>query len=63
MSDLRVPLSRSASIAAVLRRVWPLMLGLAVAGLVIAWIDGGERPLRPISEAIELPTVGRDGLS
>ena len=46
-----------------LRRVWPLMLGLAVAGLVIAWIDGGERPLRPISEAIELPAAGRDGLS
>jgi hypothetical protein len=37
--------------------LWPIAVGVALAGLVIAWIDGGERALRPISEAVELPAA------
>ncbi|WP_263617977.1 hypothetical protein [Qipengyuania aquimaris] len=33
-----------------------LIAALALlAVLVVAWIDGGEEPLRPISEPVELP--------
>ncbi|WP_281247525.1 hypothetical protein [Qipengyuania nanhaisediminis] len=33
-----------------------LIAALAVlAVLVVAWIDGGEEPLRPISESVDLP--------
>lgn len=54
MSDLRVSSSRSAARPALLRRLWPVLAGLALAGLVIASVDGGERALRPISDAVEL---------
>jgi hypothetical protein len=38
-----------------------MLAGVGLAVLVIAWIDGGERPLRPISEAIELPASSGNG--
>lgn len=57
MSDLRVSLSRPDQRRALMRRLWPLAAGLALAALMIAWIDGGERALRPISEAVELPAA------
>jgi hypothetical protein len=35
---------------------WPLIALAAVAGLLaLAWIDGGEEPLRPIAESVPLP--------
>ena len=42
----------------------PRMIGLAFAGLVLAillfaWIDGGEEPLRPIVQQVELPERAR----
>jgi hypothetical protein len=59
MSDLRPSHSRSSlDKGAMMRRVWPMLAVLAVAGLVIAWIDGGERALRPIVEEVELPEPG-----
>jgi hypothetical protein len=61
MSDLRVSSSRPHQRTALVRRLWPLLAGLALAGLMIAWIDGGERALRPISEAVELPAASRSG--
>lgn len=44
-----------------MRRLWPVVAGLALGALMIAWIDGGERALRPISEAVELPAASGDG--
>ncbi len=44
-----------------MRRNW-LLIGVAavLAGLlVLAWIGGGEQPLRPISEAVSLPGISR----
>jgi hypothetical protein len=61
MSDLRVSLSRPNLRRAPIRRRWPLAAGLVLAALMIAWIDGGERALRPISEAVELPAASADG--
>jgi len=41
------------------RAWWPLAV-IAVAGLLaLAWIDGGEEPLRPITENVPLPDQGR----
>ena len=57
MSDLRVSLSRPTRRSALMWRLWPLAAGLALAALIFAWIDGGERALRPISEAVELPAA------
>jgi hypothetical protein len=37
------------------RAWWPVAV-LVVAGLlVLAWVDGGEEPLRPIAEDVALP--------
>lgn len=45
-----------------LRKVW-LIAGVstvAIAGLLAwAWADGGEQPLRAISEPVALPGIGR----
>ncbi|MBA4045233.1 MAG: hypothetical protein C0471_12555 [Erythrobacter sp.] len=39
-----------------LRRRWPVFVALGVAGLLmLAWAEGGESPLRPIAEAVQLP--------
>ena len=39
---------------------WPWVAGAAVAALlVLAWIDGGEEPLRPIAEPAQLPELPR----
>ena len=35
-----------------------VILGL-VAILVVAWIDGGEEPLHPISQPVEIPESAR----
>ena len=43
-----------------LRKVW-LIAGastVAIAGL-LAWADGGQQPLRPISEPVALPGIGQ----
>ncbi|MBY6013347.1 hypothetical protein KUV75_00295 [Qipengyuania gaetbuli] len=41
----------------------PRILGIAalalLAVLVIAWIDGGEEPIRPITEPVEVPEIAR----
>lgn len=34
---------------------WPLLAAAIMAGLALAWINGGEEPLRPIAQPIELP--------
>ena len=39
-------------------KLWIAALAL-VAVLIVAWIDAGEEPLRPISEAVELPENAR----
>lgn len=40
------------------RNHWLALAGLAVLGLLAwAWIDGGERPLAPVSEEVVLPGV------
>lgn len=44
-----------------MRKDW-LLMGTAVmllALIAFAWIDGGEEPLRPISEPVTLPGGGR----
>ncbi|MGN3973463.1 hypothetical protein [Tsuneonella sp. SYSU-LHT278] len=33
--------------------------GALAAVLVYAWIDGGEEPLRPISEPVAMPVTAR----
>lgn len=56
MSDLRASPSRSAvHKPAVSRRLVPVLAVLIGAVLAIAWIDGGERALRPIVEDVALP--------
>ena len=37
------------------RRIVWLVAALFAALLLYAWIDGGEEPLRPIAEPVELP--------
>ncbi len=32
-----------------------LVLAILAAILALAWFDGGEKPLRPIAQAVELP--------
>ncbi|MBX7541793.1 hypothetical protein [Qipengyuania sphaerica] len=34
--------------------LWVVLLGI-IGVLVAAWIDGGEEPLRQISQPVELP--------
>ncbi|WP_279351854.1 hypothetical protein [Erythrobacter litoralis] len=48
MKNLRLKSSRVVWIAAV----------AVIAVLVVAWIDGGEEPLRRISQPVTLPGVG-----
>lgn len=37
---------------------WPWLAGAAVTALLaLAWIDGGEQPLRPIAEPARLPEL------
>jgi hypothetical protein len=36
-------------------RYWPLLAVLTAAGVLLAWIDGGEEPLHPIEQAVDLP--------
>lgn len=41
-------------------RSWLPVAALAIAGLLaLAWIDGGEKPLRPIAEDVALPEPSR----
>jgi hypothetical protein len=38
------------------RRRWPVILGVvAVLMLGLAWAEGGEAPLRPIADPVQLP--------
>lgn len=32
-----------------------LLVAVAAAGLLLAWIDGGEEPLHPIAQPVTLP--------
>lgn len=66
MANLRSPhrLRQGLTIAPVeaprARRRWPLFAALAVAALlVLAWAEGGESPLRPIAEPVQLPEQPR----
>ncbi|ANY20410.1 hypothetical protein A6F68_01900 [Tsuneonella dongtanensis] len=36
-----------------------MAVGLVVVLLAYAWVDGGEEPLRPIAEPVEVPEVAR----
>ena len=39
---------------------WPWLAGGALAALLLlAWFDGGEKPLRPIAEPVQLPELPR----
>jgi hypothetical protein len=38
------------------RIAWIVILGV-IAILFAAWVDGGEEPLRPISQAVEVPEM------
>lgn len=56
MSDPVPPLSRPAARrGSAFYRFVPVIAVLVVAALVIAWIDGGERALRPIAQEVLLP--------
>ncbi|MEM9502184.1 MAG: hypothetical protein AAF941_10125 [Pseudomonadota bacterium] len=68
MSDLRrsirsqpklVPLGGSVSQHSRLRRRLPYYAGAAlIVLLVVAWIDGGEEPIRQITQEVILPERG-----
>jgi hypothetical protein len=66
MSNLRRSLDTQFSHRFSLRRLARPVLwgagGLVVFLIAIAWIDGGERPLRPIVEDVALPTTGAVGV-
>lgn len=35
---------------------WPVMAGLVLFALIVlAWVDGGEEPLHPIVQPVQLP--------
>jgi len=37
-----------------------LLVGLVIAGVIaLAWFDGGEEPIRPIVQDIDVPEMGR----
>lgn len=61
MANLRRSLSPPSRLAEVssrparMARHWPLLAALVGAGLLLAWIDGGEEPLHPIEQAVDLP--------
>lgn len=57
MSDLRLARSSPAGPLVWLRRAWPYALAVVVVVIVAAWVDGGERPLRPISETLDLSSA------
>lgn len=41
-------------------RRWPWVAALAaLALLVLAWVDGGEEPLHPITQDVALPEQGQ----
>lgn len=58
MSDqTRTPLSPLATA----RRRWPLYAAIAAAAiLTLAYIDGGEEPIRPITQDIAAPNVSEN---
>jgi Tfp pilus assembly protein PilN len=58
MSVLRSSVPRHTGRKPARYRLWLMAGGLAFVVLLAAWIDGGERALRPISEAVELPATG-----
>lgn len=41
------------------RRINHIAGAIVVLLLVYAWIDGGEEPLRPIAEPVELPAAAQ----
>ena len=41
------------------RRIGWMAAVLVALVLVYAWVDGGEEPLRPIVQSIEVPEVAR----
>ncbi|QZD86151.1 hypothetical protein [Qipengyuania psychrotolerans] len=40
------------------RMIWIAAFAL-LAVLVVAWIDGGEEPIRPIAQPLEMPEGSR----
>lgn len=41
------------------RRIGLVLALLVLAVLIAAWIDGGEEPLHPIEQPVELPESAR----
>lgn len=40
------------------RKKW--LIGLVIVGIIaLAWFDGGEEPIRPIVQEVEVPEMGR----
>jgi hypothetical protein len=40
------------------QRRWPLIAAMVAALLLaLAWINGGEQPIRPIAQSVDLPEV------
>ena len=36
-------------------RIWIILTMVIVAVIALAWFDGGEQPIRPISQPIAMP--------
>lgn len=44
-----------------LKKRWPLYaVAVFVGVLAFAWIDGGEEPIHPISQAVEIDSAGME---
>ena len=55
-----VPADSSSAWRETLRRRWPWYAGAAAfALLALAYFDGGEEPIRPIVQAVALPTADK----
>lgn len=62
MANLRSQIRQRQSVSpmvdapSAIRRRWPLLVGIGMAALlVLAWAEGGETPLRPMAEPVQLP--------
>lgn len=66
MANLRRSITPQQGIDAPVRRWrrgmarWPLVaIALAIGLLALAWVEGGETPLRPIAVSVNLPEQPR----
>jgi len=65
MSKQRIlPLEPESSLGQAKGRKWVVYAVIAVAAvLIVAYIDGGEEPIRPIEQQISLPSAGAASLN